>query len=294
MFKTIILAATAAILVVATTSKPVVTAGSWRVDARHSDAQLITDATTNYGKTKIDATLGFARVSGVIQLDEGDSAKSSVDLNIYPANSMGPPIEEGSGKLRDQWLANMANHTLVCFHSRGLSRRPDGQLQTTGNLVLTRVDRNVEVTPSEAYSGPVYGPPMIHRVNHEMTFILNPAATDAKDHKDSGIMMAGSMRMFREDFPQLVQAVVSTHWPVVVQDASCKAATQVGEDYHGPECTGVFLEPPPLPQVPQSGPGEDYPAPSNFNAVVGNRLNILVHLRLTTKRAAEQAAARGE
>jgi len=39
-------------------------AGSWLVDARHSDAQLVTDGTTDYGKTKIDITLGFARVMG--------------------------------------------------------------------------------------------------------------------------------------------------------------------------------------------------------------------------------------
>jgi polyisoprenoid-binding protein YceI len=285
MFKTALLAA-AAILVVTTTSKPVITAGSWRIDTRHSDAQLITDATTNYGKTKIDTTLGFARVSGVVQLDEGDSARSSVDLKIYPATSMGSPIDE-SGKFRDQWFANLANNTLVCFHSKGLSHRPDGKLQTTGTLVLTRVDRNVEVTPSEAYSGPVYGPPMIHRVTHEMTFIFEPPATDAKDHKDSGIMMSGSTSMFREDFPQLVQAVVSTQWPVVVQEETCKPG-EPGSAYHGPQCTGVFLQAPPVPQVPQSGPGEDYPAPSNFNAVVGNRLNILIHLRLTTH--AEQAA----
>jgi hypothetical protein len=32
-------------------------AGSWQVDTRHSDAQPITDATTDYGKTKIDITL---------------------------------------------------------------------------------------------------------------------------------------------------------------------------------------------------------------------------------------------
>jgi polyisoprenoid-binding protein YceI len=290
MFKSTVLVAAATILaLVAINGRPVSNAGAWQIDAQHSDAQLVTDATTNYGKTKIDATLGFARVTGVIRLDEGDPAKSSVDLEIYPATSTRPPISE-DGKFLDQWLANRANNTLVCFHSKGVSRTPEGRLKTTGALALTRVDRNVEVVPSEAYAGPVYGPPMIHRVTHEMTFVLNPRAADVKDQKDGGILMSGSTSMFREDFPQLVQAAVSTHWPVVVQDESCKAPVAVGEDYQGPQCTGVFLEAPPLPQVPKATTGEDYPAASNFNTVVGNRLNILVHLRLTPKSAAAQAA----
>ena len=67
----------------------------------------------------------------------------------------------------------MSNHTLVCFHSKRVVRTPDGRLQATGELTVTRVDRNVEAEPTEAYSGPVYGPPMIHRVSHEATFIFD-------------------------------------------------------------------------------------------------------------------------
>jgi hypothetical protein len=62
--------------------------GSWQVDTRHSDAQLITDATTDYGKTKIDVTLGFGRVNGGLILDESDQTKCSVDLRFYPPTSM--------------------------------------------------------------------------------------------------------------------------------------------------------------------------------------------------------------
>src|ERR1700726_2953379 len=75
-------------------SKPASTSGSWQVDARHSDAKLITDATTDYGKTKIDITLGYARVNGVVRLDDSDLSKSSVDFEIYPATSMSPSIGE--------------------------------------------------------------------------------------------------------------------------------------------------------------------------------------------------------
>src|SRR6201987_2251448 len=96
---------------------PASLAGSWLVDARHSDAQLITDGTTDYGKTKIDITLGFGRVMGAVRIDDVTPTKSSVDLHIYPATSMAEPIEE-DGKFKSRWMANRANHTMLCFHSK--------------------------------------------------------------------------------------------------------------------------------------------------------------------------------
>ena len=75
-------------------SKPASTAGSWQVDTRHSDVKLITDATTDYGKTKINVALGYARIYGRVKVDDGDPAKSSIEFRFYPATSMDPPIDE--------------------------------------------------------------------------------------------------------------------------------------------------------------------------------------------------------
>src|ERR1700740_1427795 len=61
---------------------PTSLSGSWLGVARHSDAQLITDGTTDYGKTKIDITLGFGRVMGAVRIDDVNPSKSSVDLHI--------------------------------------------------------------------------------------------------------------------------------------------------------------------------------------------------------------------
>jgi polyisoprenoid-binding protein YceI len=287
MLKYTALVAMAGMLAMGAPSKSTFTGGSFQVDARHSDAQLITDATTDYGKRKIDVTLGFARVNGRVELGNDDLAKSTFDFRIYPATSMAPAINE-DGKFLSDWLANLSNHTLVCFHSKGAVRTADGRLQTTGNLVLTRVDRNVDATPSESYAGPTYGPPMIHRVSREATFVFDfPPA----DGNGNGIVASGSTRMFREDYPQLASAVVSTYWPPVVQDKNCQAQAGVGEDYRGSQCTGTLLEAPGLPEAPHAANGEDVGVAQNFNAVVGNRLNILVHLRLLPKSSGEQTAA---
>jgi len=268
---------------------PASLAGSWLVDARHSDAQLITDGTTDSGKTKIDVTLGFARVMGALKID--DPAKSSVDLHIYPATSMVEAIEE-DGKFKSRWMANRANHTMLCFHSKNVTRTSDGRLQTTGDLILVRVDRNVEVpAPTEAYAGPVYGPPITHRVSHQATLVFD-LPTDGSGQKDGGIQATASTKVFREDFPQLVKAVLNTYWPPVVQDEKCQAPAS-DEAYSGARCSGTVLQGPTFPEDPAMHIGEDYPGPQNFNAQVGEQLTLVIHMHLTPGTAQAQPMTGG-
>jgi polyisoprenoid-binding protein YceI len=274
MIKYTALVAAALILAMAITRTPVATTGSWRVDAGHSDAFLSTDATTDFGKTKINFTIGIARVSGSVKLDESNSANTTFDFDMYPASSMTPPINE-EGKVRLEWFTHFANNTLVCFHSKGARQTADGRLQTTGNLVLTRVDRNVELTPNEAYAGPVYGPPMIHRMVREATFVF-----DTPTAASGALQTSGGTKVNREDFPQLLKAVMATNWPPVVEDKNCKVAA-ASEAYSGAECTGTMLMTQTLPEAPHAANQEDYPGPTNFNSVVGNQLTIAVHMRLT-------------
>lgn len=279
MFKYIALTAVAGALTLGApgTSSPTTT-GSWQVDPRHSDVQLVTDGTTDYGKTKINFTYGFTRVNGLVKLDEADPANSKFDLHMYPATAMAPPIEE-DGDLRNRWLADLANHTLICFHSKKVTRSSDGKLQVTGDLVLTRVDRNVMLNPGEDYSGPVYGPPMIHRVTREATFVFDVSAAANGGQKDAGPQVSGSTSMTRESFPPLVKAVLATYWPPVVQDRKCEVVSGGSEDYRGAQCTGTFMEAFGLPQAPTQA-GEDYPGASNYSAMVGKQLTILLHMRL--------------
>jgi len=95
--------------------------------------------------------------------------------------------------------------------------------------------------------------------------------------------------MFREDFPQLVRTVVSTYWPTLVHDEHCQNP-DVSEAYSGPQCTGTFLEAPGLPGN-YAANAEDVGVSHDFNAIVGNHLTILVHLRLAPKGSAELAVA---
>jgi polyisoprenoid-binding protein YceI len=294
MSKSAVLFTIATILVVGVVtlgvSKPTPSlAGSWEVDTRHSDAKLITDATTDYGKTKINVALGYARIGGVFKIDDADPAKSSVDFRFYPAMSMAPSIDE-RGKFLKEFLQNPANQTLVCFHSKRVVRMPDGRLQATGELAVTRVDRNVEAEPTEAYSGPVYGPPIIHRVSHEATFVFDLQDANGSGQKEATLQASGSTSMFREDFPQLVKTVVNTYWPTVVQEQNCQYP-DASEAYSGAQCTGTYLATAGLPAAPYEGGGEGVGVQQNFSAVVGNHLNILLHMRLTPRNGEGSAIA---
>ena len=268
--------------------KPVSLAGAWLVDTRHSDAQLVTDGTTDYGKTKIDITLGFGRVEGAVKLEDAGGKDPSVDLHIYPATSMAPPLGE-EGNFKSRWISNRANNTLLCFHSKSVTKTSDGRLQAKGELTLVRVDRNVQLDPNEAYSGPVYGPPIVHMVSRQATFAFD-LPKDSKT-QSGALVMVGSTQMTPEMFPQLVKAAVNTYWPPLVQDANCKPADNAGsEDYRGGMCSGKVLQAPALPQGPYSGGREDYPGPGDYNAVTGSKLSIMVHMHLLQAGSAGAAA----
>jgi hypothetical protein len=55
----------------------------------------------------------------VVKLDSSDSANSTFDLTMYSAASKAPPMNE-EGKIKNQWVVTHDNHTLVCFHSKGI------------------------------------------------------------------------------------------------------------------------------------------------------------------------------
>lgn len=290
MLKYAVVFALAGILTTGANDKSNPAVGSWQVDTGYSDAQLITDATTDFGKEKINATLGFARVNGDMSLD-GDPTKSSIDLEMYPATSTVAPVD-GDVHILGQWLGNVQNHTLICFHSKNVARTGDGRLQATGNLVLNRVHRNIiESNANEAFSGPVYGPPVLYRASHPATFLFDLPAGSGNVQKDGTVSASGSTSMYRENFPQMVMSVIRTYWPPVVQEEKCTNAGPI-ESYSGPQCTGTYLKAPALPQAPHAGNLEDFPGAPNFNAIVGNQLTIQLHMRLSPKGSAQQIAGR--
>ena len=70
---------------------------------------------------------------------------------------------------------------------------------------------------------------MIHRVSREATFTFDSPIASSGGQKDGAILVSGSTKVIREDFPQLLKAVIATYWPPVVQDKNCEMPVMVGE-----------------------------------------------------------------
>jgi polyisoprenoid-binding protein YceI len=277
-------------IALAAPGKPVAPSGTWNVDARHSDVQLSTDGTTNFGKSNTTFTVAFARVVGIVKLDSANQANSSIHIDFYPSTSMTPTLDH-DGKVNREWFANSANNTMVCFHSQSVEQTADGRLSSKGTLGLLRVDRNVELTPSEAYSGPVYGPPIFNHVQQPASFVFDAPAVATQGPNKGSLESSGSSSLAREDFPQLFKAVFATQWPAVVRDKNCQT-TGAGEAYAGAMCTGTFLLPS-FPVGPSASNGEDYPGPQGFNSITGQHMTIAVHMRLKAARSGARASGDG-
>jgi polyisoprenoid-binding protein YceI len=270
--------AMAAILAGGITVPSYAQAESRKVDSDHSDARFSIDGTI--GSTNQTITLGAARVSGTINLDKDNLTESTFAFSIYPAGSRSPAIDS-NGRPTSGDGSDIANYTLVSFQSERVSMTSDGNLKVTGKLTITCVEHNADLTWSEAYAGPVYGTRLVRKSTSEETFVFAvPASAVADLQLNAKGQVWASAKVNREDFPQLVNAVLATNWPTVVQDEQCEMPATISEDYAGASCTGNVLQGPSLP-VTYTAAGEDYPGPDVASAQLGNNLTTLVHIQLT-------------
>jgi polyisoprenoid-binding protein YceI len=261
---------------------------SWQVDSNHSDARLSIDRTVNSVQQTI--TLGATRVSGTINLDKDNLAECTFAFSIYPAGSRSPAIDPNGKPMSGDGL-DIANYTLVSFQSEHVSTTSDGNLKVTGKLTTTYVGRYAELTPNEAYAGPVYGARFVQTSTREETFVFVLPAAAVSDHQSHAkVEISASANVNREGFPQLANAVLASNWPSVVQDEQCDMPTAIGEDYAGARCTGYLVQVPPLP-VTYTGTGDDYPGPDAVSAQLGNNLEIFVHMQLTEEQLRLSAKA---
>jgi hypothetical protein len=53
--------------------------------------------------------------------------------------------------------------------------------------------------------------------------------------------LSGSARVGYEEFPALLKTIQATNWPAVIENEQCQMPSTVGEDYHGPTCTGTVI-----------------------------------------------------
>jgi polyisoprenoid-binding protein YceI len=260
---------------------------NWELNSDHSTGRLSLSSTADPDAT-IDA--GVARVKGSINLDANSLADSSFNFTIFPADQdPGSVNDDGSVNARE--FLSAPRSTIINFRSREVKVTADGNLAVTGDLTVTRLERRVNITYSEAYAGPEYGEPEVHSATREVTFVFqNVASAVAKDESSRKLKLDASAGIKTEDFPGLSEAITDVNWPVVVEDEDQQTATTIGEDYQGAPRTGTPVGINSHQSASQTV-GEDYPAPDLAATPVRDNIKIALNLELTRDAAAVAASS---
>ena len=114
----------------------------------------------------------------------------------------------------------------------------DGTFLITGKLFVTRIERSAGLEPIEAYAGPAYGKPIT--ITHTDTREIALTFSDSRQLATSKDVMQfrGTTSVRREDFSQLLQALIQDNWPtVLVNNDNCEEPSTTDEDYSGFQCT---------------------------------------------------------
>jgi polyisoprenoid-binding protein YceI len=231
---------------------------AWRIDSEHSTARLFLAPSKS---PHVNVNVGVARTSGEVG-DIGDDPSESVfDFTIYPADETATPTPSGYRRSHET-PPIAAAHTVITFKSKHVVPIGGGAFRVTGELTLTYIERSTTYDPTEAYAGPVYGPPVAHSEKREAVFEFQRMAASAMRARKQGAgELSGSSVIGAEDFTELFTAVSAMDWPVLVEDEHCTWPLTAGEDFSGPVCTGKTVEPLPRTDIHCEWPstvGEDF------------------------------------
>jgi polyisoprenoid-binding protein YceI len=219
---------------------------SWSLDSGTSSSRFFQGSRTDPGSVNT----GVARVTGNVSINPNDLNNSVIDLSIYPSDENWENALDGETVLPVGFVPDATEHTLLTFKSKEIVRATDGKLQVTGDLTLTRVERNITLIPNEAYAGPAYGDPVIHTETREITFLfpsvnaepLSGGLQPAAQKTQLELEVSGAALVVHEDFPELLTAIRGTNWPSVVNNETCTMPAGVGgEDYSGAQCSGTLI-----------------------------------------------------
>jgi polyisoprenoid-binding protein YceI len=246
------------------------------VDSSTSNARLFLGS-SNYGNP---VNVAVARVQGTVKLDAAEPGRSQVDLAIYPASEDWGAGLNSQADLASGYVPDATDHTLLVFQSKQVSQAADGSFRVRGLLSLTRVERSIQADPNEAYSGAVYGDPVLQTTSREAEFVFpNADATGTANE------VTASARIVHEDFGELSTTIEQTNWPNVFANQVCETPSTVGQDYSGMSCSGreiamVSQDNCQAPSVGQDSDGLVCGAPS------GDVATIALDLKLTSDRKA--------
>ena len=124
---------------------------TWQLDPAHTAAQF---AVRHMGISTVRGA--FTKVSGTVQYDPADPAKSSIDATIDAA-SMDTRVEMRDNDLRSSKFFDVAKYPSITFKSKRVEPAGTGKLKVTGDLTMHGVTKEVVLDvdgPSQPFKDP--------------------------------------------------------------------------------------------------------------------------------------------
>jgi polyisoprenoid-binding protein YceI len=124
---------------------------TWQLDPPHSAAQF---AVRHMGISTVRGT--FTKLSGTVQYDPTDPAKSSIDATIDAA-SVDSRVEMRDNDLRSSKFFDVQKFPTITFKSKRVEPAGTGKLKVTGDLTIHGVTKEVVLDvdgPSEPIKDP--------------------------------------------------------------------------------------------------------------------------------------------
>jgi polyisoprenoid-binding protein YceI len=124
---------------------------TWQLDPPHSAAQF---SVRHMGISTIRGT--FTKVSGTVQYDPSDPAKSSIDVSIDAA-SVDSRVEMRDNDLRSDHYLDVQKYPTLTFKSKRVESAGAGKLKATGDLTIHGVTKEVVLNidgPSQPMKDP--------------------------------------------------------------------------------------------------------------------------------------------
>lgn len=110
---------------------------TWQLDPAHSAAQF---AVRHMGISTVRGT--FNKVSGTVQYDPSDPAKTSIEATIDAA-SVDSRVEMRDNDLRSARFFDAAKYPAITFKSKRVESAGTGKLKVTGDLTMHGVTKEV-------------------------------------------------------------------------------------------------------------------------------------------------------
>jgi polyisoprenoid-binding protein YceI len=121
-----------------TLATPQTAVSTWNIDPAHSVAEF------KVKHMMISNVKGqFAKVSGVLNLDESDLTKSHIEATIE-AGSINTRDDQRDTHLKSADFFHVEQHPTLAFKSTRIRKVGNGELAVTGDLTIRGVTRNVE------------------------------------------------------------------------------------------------------------------------------------------------------